>query len=233
MRVVDDDVRVLGTDLLDDAAVEVAGVDQHVVLVDQGELLPAALGLLEGVAHHALDADGGVEGHLGGDLEIGAGAQRASVADVRALGALAHHHEVHLARIRERRGHSREQLGGAEVDEVVEGEAQLQQQPALEHARGHARIADGAQQDRVVHGEARHVLVGERLARAVPAARAEVEVGGLDAHPGGLEGGAQGAQALGDDLLADAVALDDGELEDGGICGVGAHGVLRFFGGDQ
>src|SRR5699024_2612599 len=36
VRVVHLDIGMLGADLLDDAAVEVPGVDQHVVLVDQG-----------------------------------------------------------------------------------------------------------------------------------------------------------------------------------------------------
>src|SRR5699024_9482920 len=46
VRVVHLDLGVLGADLLDDAAVEVPGVDQDVVLVDQGELPAAPLGLL-------------------------------------------------------------------------------------------------------------------------------------------------------------------------------------------
>ena len=66
---------------------------------------------------------------------------------------------------------------------------------------------------------------GQHLAgREVPL-RAEVVAGGLELHPGGgcrledLEG-------LGGDLLADAVAGDDGELEGAGV-GVVAHGTER------
>ena len=42
------------------------------------------------------------------------------------------------------------QLRRPQVDVVVEGEAQLEQQPALQHAGGHARVTDRAEQDRVV-----------------------------------------------------------------------------------
>ena len=206
-------------------------MDEHVVLVDEGELLTARLGLLEGVADHALDADGGVQGDLGGDLEGGAGAHGAAVADVGALGALAHDEEVDLARLGQRGGDAREQAGGAQVHEVVEAEAELQQQAPLEHAGGDAGVADGAEQDRVVLGQGGHVLVGEGLARAVPAPRPEVEGGRLDGDAGGLEGGAQGAQPLGDDLLADAVALDDGQAQ-GARGGGGAHGVCSSSEGD-
>ena len=52
----------------------------------------------EGVADDALDAERGVDADLGGDLVRGADAQRAAVAGVGALGALADDDEVDLAR---------------------------------------------------------------------------------------------------------------------------------------
>src|SRR5699024_7604562 len=94
VRVVDRDLRVLGADLVDDAVPQMAGVDQHVVLVHEGQPAAAPPGLLEGVADHALHADGRVQRDLGGDLQIRAGAHRAAVADVRPFGPLPHHQEV-------------------------------------------------------------------------------------------------------------------------------------------
>jgi len=92
---------------------------------------------------------------------------------------------------------------------VVEFEAQSQEQAALEHAAGDARVADRAEQDRVVPLDLLEHRVGERLPRAVPAPRAEVVAGLLDADPGG--GGAEHLQRLGGHLGADAVAADDGQ----------------------
>jgi hypothetical protein len=103
----------------------------------------------EGVADHPLDAVGSVQADLGGHLVRGAGTHRATVADVRALGALADDHEVDVL-LAQRRDHARIELGRAQVHVVVEGETQLEQQAAFQHARGHAGVADGAEQDRVV-----------------------------------------------------------------------------------
>ena len=63
---------------------------------------------------------------------------------------------------------------------VVEGEPQLQQQAALEHAAGHRRVADRAEQDRVVAAQLVEHRVGQRLAGRVPAPGAEVVLGGLE-----------------------------------------------------
>ena len=92
-------VRVGGPDPFDGAPPEVAGGREHVVLVHEGEMLAlASAGLLEGVAHHALHpepgVDAGFDGHLGG----GADAQRSPVAGVGALGALPDHDEVDARR---------------------------------------------------------------------------------------------------------------------------------------
>ena len=78
------------------------------------------------------------------------------------------------------RGHARVELGRAQVDVVVEREAQPQQQPALEDAAGHARVADGAEQDRVVAAQLVEHRVGQGLAGRVPAPGAEVVLGGLE-----------------------------------------------------
>ena len=100
VQVVDRHVGELGVHGLDRAAPQVAGVHEHVVLVHERELLArAGRGTREGVADHALDAERGVHADLVGHLVRGADADGAAVADVRALGALADHHEVDLARV--------------------------------------------------------------------------------------------------------------------------------------
>ena len=93
---------------------------------------------------------------------------------------------------------------------VVELEAQPQQQPALEHARRHARVADGAEQDRVVPAQLAEHRVGQHLAGAVPARGAQVVRRRLDAghHL------AQDLEALRHHLGADAVAGDHREPHD-------------------
>ncbi len=112
---------------------------------------------------------------------------------------------------------------------VVEGEAQLQQQPALDDAARELRVArvaaDGAEQDGVVLGELLEGLVAENLAgREV--VRGTERVVGLRDRRLVAHGGAQDAQRLGGDFGADAVAGDDGEVEGAGA----GHGAsIRQF----
>ena len=49
--------------------------------------------------------------------------------------------------------HTRIQPGRPQIDVVVEFEPNPQQQAAFQHAAGHRRIADRAEQDRVVRTE--------------------------------------------------------------------------------
>ena len=100
---------------------------------------------------------------------------------------------------------------------VVEGEAQLEQQPALQDAGGHARVADRAEQDRVVALELGEHLVRQRLAGGVVAAGAEVVLGALHLHVL-RQRGLQDLEGLGGDLDADAVAGDHGQPDGGGCC---------------
>ena len=100
VQVVDGDVGELGRHGVDGAGPEVAGVHQDVVLVHQRQLAArTGLGPREGVADDALDAERGVDADLGGHLLRRADADRAAVADVRPLGALADDHEVDVASI--------------------------------------------------------------------------------------------------------------------------------------
>jgi hypothetical protein len=97
---------------------------------------------------------------------------------------------------------------------VIELEPQPEEQAALEHAARHARIADGTEQDRVVAPDLLKHRVRQRLAGAVPAARAQVVVGLVEGdsrrrYPQHLE-------RLGHHLGADAVAADDGKPDRSG-----------------
>ena len=69
----------------------------------------------------------------------------------------------------QRAGHAGVQPGRPQVHVVVELEPQPQQQAALEDARRHRRVADRAEQDRVVLAQLVEHRVRQQLAGAVPA----------------------------------------------------------------
>ena len=214
VAVVDGDLGVLGADGLHGAPPQVAGVDEHVVLVDEGEVLGRpGLGLGEGVADQALHPVGRVDADLGGDLVRRALAHDAAVTAVEALGALAHHDEVDVAGIGQRRRHARVVHRGTQVDVVVQGEAQTQEQTALEHTGGNGGIADSSQQNGVMGLDGLEILVGEGLAGAVPALGPQVEGGGTDRDPGSLQRSLEDLEPFGDDLLTDAVTRDYCQLD--------------------
>ena len=208
---------VLGVQRLDRAAPEVTGVDQHVVLMYVGQLLAGArVGLLEGVAHHALDAERGIDGHLGCDLVRRALADHTAVSAVQALGALADHEEVDLTGVGERRGNTRVVLVGAQVDVVVQRKTQLKQQPALQHARWHGRIADRAEQDRVVLLDGFEILVGEGVTGCVPALSTEIVRRLFDSDVRTLQYSIECFEALGNNFGANSVAGNYGKIN--GAC---------------
>ena len=170
------DLRVFLGHLVDDALPHVAGVDQHVLLVHEGHVLPALHGQLEGVTYHALHAVGGVDGDFGGHLVRGATADGAAGTAVQAFGAFTHDHEVDVTRVGERRGNALVQLGRTQVHVLVQVEAELEQQAAFQNARLDARIADGTQQDGVGLLDALLFLLGEDRAVTQIAFGTEVEM---------------------------------------------------------
>ena len=125
----------------------------------------------ERVAYHPLDAERGVDADLGGDLVLGVLAQQPAVAGVGPLGALAHDHHVDLVRAGQRPAHAGVEPGRAEVDVVVELEPQAQQQPPLEDAAWHRRVADRAEQDGVVLAQLAEHRLRQQLAGASAIAR--------------------------------------------------------------
>ena len=216
VQVIDRDIGILGGDGVDRALPERTREDEHVRLVHEREALPRASGCrVERVAHHALDPVGGVHGDLVRDLGGRADADRAAVADVGALGALTDDDEVDLARVGERARDARMQHRRAEVHVVVELEAELEQEPALDVRARETRVArhsaDGSEQDRVVLLDRLEVVVGQHVARLEVACGAERE---RRLREGDLRSGdrrVEGFQRLGDDLWTDAVARNHRE----------------------
>ena len=103
-------------------------------------------------------------------------AQHAALAGVRAFGVLADDDEL-VVRADER----------TLVDVQVEGEAQLEQQTALDDPRRHLGRADGAEQDGVEAAQLLQRLVGQDLAVAQVAVAAEVELDGVELGAGGVD----------------------------------------------
>jgi hypothetical protein len=161
-------------------------------------------GPLEGVPDDALHTEGGVEADLGGHLVRGVPAQHAAVAHVRALGALPDAEHVDLAGLGQRAADAVEEPRRPQVHVVVELEAELEQQAALEDAGGHRRVADRAEQDRVVLAELLEDGVGQQLTGPPPAGRTQVVGGGLDVR----DDRPQDLEALGHHLGTDAVSRD-------------------------
>ena len=147
------DVGELGSDRGKRSGPEVAGVRQHVRLVDHGHLTAfASRRPPECIADHALHAVPRIEALFGRDLGRRVFVQKTAGAGIEALGALADHDHVDLTGldVREGAGGAWPQPGRSQIDVVVEGEPEFQQQATLEDTRWHGRVADGAEQDRVV-----------------------------------------------------------------------------------
>ena len=156
----------------------------------------AAARQLEGEADAALDAHAGVDRPLGRHLVRRAPAQDAALAGVGPLGVLTHDGEVDAAAgVGER----------TEVHVEVEPEAELEEEAALQHARGDVRRPHGAQQDGVEAAHGVELVVGQYLASAQVALASEVELGDAEIDTGG----AHHLEGLGHDLGADAVSSYD------------------------
>ena len=150
-------------------------VNQHIVLVNQGDLLAVAgRSKFERVAHGALNTECGVDRNFVCNLVRGANADCSTVTYVRTLGAFANHDEVDLARVCQWADNTRVKLGWAQVDVVVESKAELEKKPTLKHTAWNAWVADGAEQDGVVFLKAREVGIGEGITGCVVTAGAQV-----------------------------------------------------------
>ena len=110
-----------------------------------------------------------------------------------------------------------EEAGRAQVDVVVEREAQLQQQPALDVRVREARVArnapDGPEQDRVVLGDRGEVVIGEHVTGLEEACGAERELRLLEDEVAAGRDRIEHLDGLGDDLRSDSIPGDDGEFD--------------------
>ncbi len=88
---------------------------------------------------------------------------------------------------------------------MVELEAKPEKQPALEGAGRDGRVTNGAEQDRVMAADRFKLCVGKDLASGMPAARAEIELGGLEADIVRGCDQSEHLQCLGRDFGSDAV----------------------------
>ena len=128
VAVVNADLRVFAPHFLDDAAPQATSEDQHIVLVDQGEVVSrTGCCLFECVAHQALHAKGRVDGDLLCDLVNRALTQGSTVSGVQAFGALAHDDEINIAGVGQRGRDARVVVRGAQIHVMVQREAKFEE----------------------------------------------------------------------------------------------------------
>ena len=168
------------------------------------------------------------------DLALGARKHAAADRRVFALGVLAHHPEVDVAGLAagQRRRHAGHQPHRAQIDVLVELAAEQDERaPQRDVIRHLGRPADRAEEDRVVLADLLLPVVRHHLAVLfVVVAGGEIEIVAAQLEAEFLRRGLQHAHALRHDLLADAVARDDGDAMDavggherGSCCDCGRH----------
>src|SRR5579875_126431 len=212
VTIIDADAGKFGGYLADRPGPQISGVHQHVVLVDDGEFPPRpARRTGERVADHPRDPKCGIHALFGGDFLRRPAPEETTRAGVGTLGALPHHEEIDLLRldVGKRRAHTGKQLDRAEVDVVVEFEAQAQEQTAFQHTARHARVADRAEEDRVMGAQFVKHGVRQGLPGCMPPPRAKVVLGPLDLQRESGGDRVEHFQSFGHHLRPDAVAGDD------------------------
>ena len=113
-------------DLFKKTGVQTTSMYEHICFVDEGQLLTAGLCQFEGVPDQPTNTVGCIDGYFGCDFGIGTAANSSSITHVGPFGTFAHHHEVDLSRVAQRRHCPRVQPCGTQVNVMVEREAQLQ-----------------------------------------------------------------------------------------------------------
>ena len=153
----------------------------------------------------------GEDALLRNEFAVGAFEHAAADGRVFALGVLAHHVEIDVGfgAIGQRRPHTWHQLARTQVHVLVEAATDRDQQAPKGDVIGHARIADGAQQDRVrlrqqLHAVGRHHRAGLLVCLTRPIVMRQ-----LQAEAELARGHVDYLQRLGHRFLADAVAGDN------------------------
>ena len=127
MTIVNDNLGILGSNCLNGALPQLPGIDEHIVLVDKREVLGRPdLRLGEGIPNQALHPVGRVDTDLGGDLVRRPLPHDSAVSAVQTLSPLPHHEKVDIAGIDQWCRYSRVVNRGAQIDVVVQSEAQTQ-----------------------------------------------------------------------------------------------------------
>ena len=149
-----------------------------------------------------------------GDFVRRAFVHEALHAAVEVFGVFADDDEVDVLRVLALDGalDAGEQLHGAEVDVLVEAEAEVEQQLAFEDAGLHVGVADGAEEDAVELAELVEAVGGEGFAGLEVAVAAPVEVGELELEAVLLGDCLEDFDAFGRYFRAGAVAADDCDL---------------------
>ena len=179
---------------------------------------------LKGKFQHAVDADAGEHRLLHHHFALGAGKDAAADRGIFALGVLAHHPEIDVAgfSIGQRTRHAGHQPHRAQIDVLIELAAELDQRAPQRNMVGNfRRPADRAEEDRVVSADlVLPVLRHHALVLGVIVIGGEIEVILAQFEAEFLGRGLKHPHALRHDLLADAVAGDDGDVVDA----VSGHG---------
>ena len=180
MVVVRLDVGVLPGDLLEYPPPEVVGVREHVGLGDEGQVLSAAslASQLEGVAHAALRAVPRREHDLSGHLVRGVLVGEAAGSHVKVFGVLPDDDEVDLigALVLQGAVDPLVEDDGTQVDVLVEGESQLEEQPLLQDPGSDVGVSHRAEVDAVERSQLVEGSVGKDLSRLQVAVASEVEL---------------------------------------------------------
>src|SRR4029453_16217220 len=202
----------LAGDLVDDALVQVAGVGQHVRLVDEREFPPSIrpAGVLERVPDDPLDAVPRVHGLLYRNLVRRPLTMEPAGSRVEALAVLPDYHEVDIGfRLRGDEGlHAGIPDHWTEVDVLVELEPDPEKQVALEDPGFHTRVADGPEEDGVHPSKHGEFLFWEDFTRLQVPVGAKVKGNGLGIETFRGRDRSEHLQAFVDDLGPGPVSRD-------------------------
>ena len=154
-----------------------------------------------------VDALAGEDRLLHGHLVVGALEHAAADRGVLALGVLAHDPEIDVARlaIGQRAGHALEQPHRAQVHVLVEVAADRDQQSPQRNVVGHARPADGAEEDALERLELLHAVVRHHLAGLHQPIARPVEIGEFEFEVEAPRGGFEHEYAFRQNFLTDSV----------------------------
>ncbi|MNT11430.1 hypothetical protein D3C72_1463090 [compost metagenome] len=179
-------------------------------------LLGPFLGQFEREFQDAVHADAAHHGLLDHDFALGAREHAPADARILALGVLAHHVEVDIARLAagQRALDAGHQAHRAQVYVLVERAAELEQRAPQGHVvRDLLGPAHGAEVDGVVLDQRVEPVVRQHLAvTGVVVAAGKIEVIPLEVDAEAARRGVHHAYALGHDFRADSVSGNHGDL---------------------